>query len=207
MSRPQSRVGLGQVREVSGTARHNILANISRLEFSSCGSPGHPSQEKIKFCTGDARVRGALALADAGCIIDVAVGIAQLAEHRTVAPTVAGSIPVSHPRISRLPLKGLFFFAACGIAEAMPRYEPTIAATPDMKLCTNRQLYDASSIRSRNRNLPKSWRRRPLQSRMRLRWKNHESNIPSIPQRFTATGAAGAAHARCAVAERQRHGS
>ena len=29
-----------------------------------------------------------------------AVGIAQLAEHRTVAPTVAGSIPVSHPRIS-----------------------------------------------------------------------------------------------------------
>ncbi len=40
----------------------------------------------------------------AGCIIEVAimktaVGIAQLAEHRTVAPTVAGSIPVSHPRI------------------------------------------------------------------------------------------------------------
>jgi hypothetical protein len=27
-----------------------------------------------------------------------AVGIAQLVEHRTVAPTVAGSIPVSHPR-------------------------------------------------------------------------------------------------------------
>jgi hypothetical protein len=25
------------------------------------------------------------------------VGVAQLAEHRTVAPTVAGSIPVSHP--------------------------------------------------------------------------------------------------------------
>jgi hypothetical protein len=33
-----------------------------------------------------------------GCIISMAVGIAQLAEHRTVAPTVAGSIPVSHPR-------------------------------------------------------------------------------------------------------------
>ncbi len=32
-----------------------------------------------------------------GCIITVVVGIAQLAEHRTVAPTVAGSIPVSHP--------------------------------------------------------------------------------------------------------------
>jgi hypothetical protein len=31
-------------------------------------------------------------------IISVVVGIAQLAEHRTVAPTVAGSIPVSHPR-------------------------------------------------------------------------------------------------------------
>ena len=30
-------------------------------------------------------------------IIIVAVGIAQLAEHRTVAPAVAGSIPVSHP--------------------------------------------------------------------------------------------------------------
>src|SRR5579872_2278810 len=28
---------------------------------------------------------------------DPAVGIAQLAEHRTVAPAVAGSIPVSHP--------------------------------------------------------------------------------------------------------------
>ena len=28
----------------------------------------------------------------------VAVGIAQLAEHRTVAPAVAGSIPVSHPK-------------------------------------------------------------------------------------------------------------
>jgi hypothetical protein len=37
-------------------------------------------------------------------IIDVVVGIAQLAEHRTVAPTVAGSIPVSHPRIT-LPLR------------------------------------------------------------------------------------------------------
>jgi hypothetical protein len=32
----------------------------------------------------------------------MAVGIAQLAEHRTVAPTVAGSIPVSHPRNSPL---------------------------------------------------------------------------------------------------------
>jgi hypothetical protein len=31
-----------------------------------------------------------------------AVGVAQLAEHRTVAPDVAGSIPVSHPRISPL---------------------------------------------------------------------------------------------------------
>ena len=30
------------------------------------------------------------------------VGIAQLAEHRTVAPTVAGSIPVSHPNFSFL---------------------------------------------------------------------------------------------------------
>ena len=26
------------------------------------------------------------------------MGVAQLAEHRTVAPTVAGSIPVSHPK-------------------------------------------------------------------------------------------------------------
>jgi hypothetical protein len=34
-------------------------------------------------------------------IIRTAVGIAQLAEHRTVAPTVAGSIPVSHPKTSR----------------------------------------------------------------------------------------------------------
>ena len=31
MSRPQSRVGLGQGREGSGTARHNILANHPRL--------------------------------------------------------------------------------------------------------------------------------------------------------------------------------
>ncbi len=31
-----------------------------------------------------------------------AVGVAQLAEHRTVAPDVAGSIPVSHPRIQSL---------------------------------------------------------------------------------------------------------
>ena len=29
-----------------------------------------------------------------------AVGVAQLAEHRTVAPDVAGSIPVSHPSVS-----------------------------------------------------------------------------------------------------------
>src|SRR5580693_9130764 len=35
-------------------------------------------------------------------IIRTAVGIAQLAEHRTVAPTVAGSIPVSHPKTSSL---------------------------------------------------------------------------------------------------------
>jgi hypothetical protein len=33
-------------------------------------------------------------------IMSMVVGIAQLAEHRTVAPTVAGSIPVSHPRFS-----------------------------------------------------------------------------------------------------------
>jgi hypothetical protein len=37
-------------------------------------------------------------IAKRSCIINVAVGIAQLAEHRTVAPTVAGSIPVSHPK-------------------------------------------------------------------------------------------------------------
>jgi hypothetical protein len=37
----------------------------------------------------------------------VAVGVAQLAEHRTVAPVVAGSIPVSHPR----PLPTLLPFA------------------------------------------------------------------------------------------------
>jgi hypothetical protein len=30
------------------------------------------------------------------------VGIAQLAEHRTVAPAVAGSIPVSHPNFKKL---------------------------------------------------------------------------------------------------------
>jgi hypothetical protein len=34
------------------------------------------------------------------CTIISAVGIAQLVEHRTVAPTVAGSIPVSHPNAS-----------------------------------------------------------------------------------------------------------
>ena len=41
----------------------------------------------------------------AAAIIEKAVGVAQLAEHRTVAPTVAGSIPVSHPnfQIVRLP--------------------------------------------------------------------------------------------------------
>jgi hypothetical protein len=44
-----------------------------------------------------------------GCIITMAVGIAQLVEHRTVAPTVAGSIPVSHPRIFRW----LSFVSAC----------------------------------------------------------------------------------------------
>jgi len=31
MSRPQSRVGFGRGREVSGTARHNILANVFRV--------------------------------------------------------------------------------------------------------------------------------------------------------------------------------
>lgn len=36
-------------------------------------------------------------------IMKAAVGIAQLAEHRTVAPTVAGSIPVSHPRFFSIP--------------------------------------------------------------------------------------------------------
>ena len=41
---------------------------------------------------GFGHVRSAVA------IIETAVGIAQLAEHRTVAPTVAGSIPVSHPK-------------------------------------------------------------------------------------------------------------
>jgi len=27
------------------------------------------------------------------------VGVAQLAEHRTVAPVVVGSIPISHPNV------------------------------------------------------------------------------------------------------------
>ncbi len=58
----------------------------------------------IRFGISDSYdVRGFLTSAKRGCIIVVAVGIAQLAEHRTVAPTVAGSIPVSHPRISFFP--------------------------------------------------------------------------------------------------------
>jgi hypothetical protein len=28
------------------------------------------------------------------------VGVAQLAEHRTVAPDVVGSIPITHPKVS-----------------------------------------------------------------------------------------------------------
>ena len=33
-----------------------------------------------------------------GIMLSLAVGVAQSVEHRTVAPTVAGSIPVSHPK-------------------------------------------------------------------------------------------------------------
>jgi hypothetical protein len=36
------------------------------------------------------------------------VGVAQSVEHRTVAPTVAGSIPVSHPNVSTLRLHRYF---------------------------------------------------------------------------------------------------
>ena len=45
-------------------------------------------------------------------IMRAAVGIAQLAEHRTVAPTVAGSIPVSHPRIFLIHLRRRFWSAS-----------------------------------------------------------------------------------------------
>ena len=41
---------------------------------------------------------GVLTGARGGCYNrDTAVGVAQLAEHRTVAPDVVGSIPISHP--------------------------------------------------------------------------------------------------------------
>ncbi len=166
MSCPHARVGLGQGREGSGTARHNILANASQIRRRKHRSPGHPSHEKKKLSTGPGRpIRGSrlaisigdlmighLTIGDAtvddptwngrrdlrmpvsdiakrSCIINVAVGIAQLAEHRTVAPTVAGSIPVSHPRIfpaikaaaKRLPpanpsdAKARNLHAACGV--------------------------------------------------------------------------------------------
>src|SRR5260370_8693260 len=112
MSCPQSRVGLGQGREVSGTARQNILAT-PHTKRSKNRSPGHPSHENRKLSTrGGWDARSVLSVSDReprvslsakrGCIIKQAVGIAQLAEHRTVAPTVAGSIPVSHPRFSCL---------------------------------------------------------------------------------------------------------
>ena len=37
MSCPHAHVGLGQGREGSGTARHNILANVSRLSQEKIG--------------------------------------------------------------------------------------------------------------------------------------------------------------------------
>ena len=38
-----------------------------------------------------------------------AVGVAQLAEHRTVAPAVVGSIPITHPISRRRHQRGYFF--------------------------------------------------------------------------------------------------
>ena len=52
MSLPQSRVGLGRGREVSRTARHNILANASQIRRKKNRSKGHPSHENRKFSTG-----------------------------------------------------------------------------------------------------------------------------------------------------------
>ena len=66
-----------------------------------------------------------LTLANSGCIITMAVGIAQLAEHRTVAPTVAGSIPVSHPRISCLD------FPASDFPACVLRFARTFSNTSD----------------------------------------------------------------------------
>src|SRR5258708_1657584 len=54
MSRPQSRVGFGRGREVSGTARHNILATSHSTRIRNW-SPGHPSHENRKSCTGRGR--------------------------------------------------------------------------------------------------------------------------------------------------------
>ena len=34
------------------------------------------------------------------------VGVAQLVERRTVAPNVVGSNPISHPKITRVPVSG-----------------------------------------------------------------------------------------------------
>ena len=120
--RPQSRVGLGQgprgVRSCAAQHPGQPCQSKRRKNWSK----GYPSHQNRKFCTGRAskgRARpakrfritgrsvsdireGAVAIFEVA-IMRAAVGIAQLAEHRTVAPTVAGSIPVSHPRISSLP--------------------------------------------------------------------------------------------------------
>ena len=66
----------------------------------------------LTFATAWTRRRISHSQQTAVVIIDVAVGIAQLAEHRTVAPTVAGSIPVSHPRFSSAGF-ALFCFVFC----------------------------------------------------------------------------------------------
>ena len=47
------------------------------------------------------------------------MGVAQLAEHRTVAPTVAGSIPVSHPNSSLLLRNILFRNPRSGLADVL----------------------------------------------------------------------------------------
>jgi hypothetical protein len=103
-------MGISRVRPASAHAR-----SLPRLNYAAVRDDASKKTRELKL-THDRRGPRLFSLQSStpscGCYNgEPVVGIAQLAEHRTVAPAVAGSIPVSHPKYFGLRLNSEDFRA------------------------------------------------------------------------------------------------
>ena len=73
------------------------VVSVGRLKWLGCNRESVTNSDADEPSTLPTRLSPHIVI-----INTILVGVAQLAEHRTVAPTVAGSIPVSHPNSSKI---------------------------------------------------------------------------------------------------------